>query len=154
MIYQSAGCYTEAEAEYEIASKISPRSAHPLFNLASAQIQAADDPLHRDAAIERALKTLSRALEINPASSLAHCLSGSAHMKVSAYAEAEKSFQRALHFDSRMAAARLMLADLYMRQKQWNEAIGHLNTYLDDYPNASDRSVVKQLRLEAQSHLQ
>ena len=153
MIYQQNGCYADAEAEYAFASKLSPKSAQPLVNLASVQIQAADTVDDRMFMIEQALENLKKALSLKPLSSIAHCLSGAAYAKASSYEEAEASFKRAIEFDKDMLAARLMLAKIYIMNKNWQGALEHLNVYLDDYPGAPSRSVVKEMRKEAERNL-
>jgi tetratricopeptide (TPR) repeat protein len=61
------------------------------------------------------------------------------------FEEAEKNFQHALDLDGDLAAARLLLADLYLQQKNWEAATENLRAYLDDFPFARDRSVVKHM---------
>jgi Tfp pilus assembly protein PilF len=149
LIYQEAGCYTDAEAEYSRASVLSPRSPQPLLNLASVQLRVADAPDELETMVARALDSLAKALEIRPNSALAHCLSGAAHVKASQFEEAETDFKRALDLDEDFAAARLMLANLYLHQQNWDAAIEDLEAYLEDFPSARDRSVVKGMLQEA-----
>ena len=145
VVYQQEGCFLDAEAEYKQASALSARSLQPLVNLASVQIRAADLPNQRDAMIEHAIETLRKALEIRPNSALAYCLMGAAHSRVRSYDEAEASLKRALDLDGSLAAARLLLADVHLRRENWQAAIDNLKTYLDDFPYARDRSVVKHM---------
>lgn len=150
LIFQQAGCFSDAEVEYSRASALSPRSVQPLLNLASAQIRASEVPGQFDASIAHALETLAKVLELRPSSAVAHCLIGAAKVKKDALGEAEKSFQRALELDGSMGAAQLMLANLYLRQENWEGAIEHLHEYLEDNPFAPDRSVVKKMLQEAE----
>jgi Flp pilus assembly protein TadD len=143
--FQQAGCFSDAETEYRRASELSPRSVQPLLNLASAQIRASDVPGQFDASIANALATLGKVLEIRPASAIAHCLIGAAKVKSKSYEDAEKSFLRALDLDGNLAAARLMLANLYLSQEKWDKAIEQLTEYLEDHPFAPDRGVVKRM---------
>lgn len=151
VIYQQEGCFFDAEAEYARASELSPRSPQPLLNLASVQLRAADGPGELERMTSRALETLERAIEIRPSSAVAHCLRGSAHLKANRIGEAESDFLRALEFDEGLGAARLMLANLYLRQESWDDAISNLQTYLEDFPSADDRSVVKKMLEDAKS---
>jgi len=145
LIFQQSGCYFDAETEYRRASELSPRSAQPLLNLASAQIRASDVAGQFDSSIADALDTLGKVLEIRPNSAVAHCLIGAAKVKTKSYDDAEKSFLRALELDSSLAAARLMLANLYLHQEKWGAAVEQLKQYLEDNPFAPDRSVVKKM---------
>jgi cytochrome c-type biogenesis protein CcmH/NrfG len=70
---------------------------------------------------------------------------GAAHSKVRSYEEAEASLERAIELDGSLAAARLLLADVHLRQENWQAAIDNLEMYLDDFPYARDRSVVKHM---------
>lgn len=143
VVYQQEGCFFDAEAEYKLASALSARSTQPLLNLASVQIRAADLPDQREKMIVEAIETLKRALAVRPNSALAHCLLGAAHSKARSYDEAQASLERALDLDSSLAAARLLLADVHLQRKNWDAAIENLQTYLEDFPYARDRSVVK-----------
>ena len=145
IVYQQEGCLFDAEAEYMQASALSLRSLQPLVNLASVQIRAADLPNQRNRMVERAIETLKKALEIRPTSALSYCLMGAAYSKIRSFEEAETNLLRALDLDGNLAAARLLLADLYLQQKDWQAAATNLRTYLDDFPFARDRAVVKHM---------
>jgi tetratricopeptide (TPR) repeat protein len=153
LIFQQSGCFADAETEYKRASELSPRSVQPLLNLASAQIRAADVPGQFDVSIAHALETLGKVLEIRPGSAIAHCLIGAAKVKVQSFEDAEKSFQRALDLDGDLGAARLMLANLYLRQEKWDAALEQLKEYLEDNPFAPDRGVVKRMMEGAKEKL-
>ena len=150
LLYQQEGCFFDAEPEYIRASELSPRSPQPLLNLASVQIRAADVPGQRESMVDRALNSLTKALEMRPGSAIAHCLMGAAREKTNSFEEAEKSFKRALELDADLGAARLMLANLYLQQENWDAGIENLRTYLEDFPTAPDRSVVKEMLQNAQ----
>jgi len=150
LFYQQEGCFFDAEPEYIRASELSPRSPQPLLNLASVEIRAADVPGERDKMTMRAVNSLTKALEMRPGSAIAHCLMGAVHAKTDAFEEAEKSFKRALELDADLGAARLMLANLYLQEKNWDAGIENLQTYLEDFPLAPDRSVVKEMLQNAQ----
>jgi tetratricopeptide (TPR) repeat protein len=152
LIFQQSGCFADAETEYIRASELSPRSVQPLLNLASAQIRGADVPGQFDVSLKHALETLAKVLEIRPGSAIAHCLTGAAKVKLQLFEDAEKSFQRAVELDSSLAAARLMLANLYLRQEKWQAAMEQLKQYLEDHPFAPDRGVVKRMMDGAQEN--
>jgi tetratricopeptide (TPR) repeat protein len=145
LIFQQEGCFADAEVEYTRASEISPRSVQPLINLASAQIRAADVPGQFESALSRALSTLNKAVELRPGSAIAHCLIGAAKVRLDSYDDAEKSFLQAIDLDGDFTAAQLMLANLYLHQEKWDEAIQRLKDYLKDNPLAEDRSFVKEM---------
>jgi Flp pilus assembly protein TadD len=150
VVYQQQGCFLDAEAEYMKATALSARSLQPLINLASVQIRAAELRDQRDIMIARAIETLKRAVEIRPGSALSFCLMGAAYTKIRSFDEAEKNLKKALDLDDNLSAARLLLADVYIQQKNWESATANLRAYLDDFPFAPDRSVVRQMMEEAQ----
>jgi len=145
MLYEQSGCYGDAETEYQRAGELSPRSSQPLLNLARAQIQGSEGMPDEMDQLGLALDNLTRAIELKPTSAVAHCLAGAAYERSASAEEAELSFKRALELDSNMPAARLMLAYLYMRQKDWPSTLEQLDTYLEDHPFATDRPLVKSL---------
>jgi Flp pilus assembly protein TadD len=150
LAYQDSGCYADAEAEYAVASDLSPRSVHPLLNLASAQVRQSDIPGQRDESLSRALSTLERAAKVRPGSPLVYCLIGSAQMKQENFDEAEKSLLRALEIHGSLGMARLMLANVYGKKNQWAAAAEQLENYLKENPLARDRSLVKEMLAEAE----
>ena len=145
MLYEQSGCYEDAQTEFQRAGELSPRSSQPLLNLARAQIQGSEGMPDEKGILENALENISRALALKPDSAIAHCLAGTAHERSSAPAAAEVSFKRALELDSVMPAARLMLACLYLRQKNWSASLENFDTYLDDHPYARDKALVKSI---------
>ena len=149
LIFQQEGCFTDAETEYIRASELSSRSVQPLLNLASLQIRAADVPGNRESMIARALDTLKKAQGIRPGSALSYCLAGAARVKIRAFEDAQRDFERALDLDPTLGAARLLLADLYLQQRNWDAGIENLRAYMDDFPLSQDRPVVKQMIEEA-----
>jgi cytochrome c-type biogenesis protein CcmH/NrfG len=145
MLYEQSGCYADAQTEFMTAVDLSPRSSQPLLNLARAEIQGAEGMSNETEMLSRALENLSMAIALKPSSAVAHCLAGTAYERSSSDAEAEQSFKHALELDNTMPAARLMLAHLYMRQKNWPASLENLEAYLTDHPFASDRQLVLSL---------
>ena len=150
LIFQQEGCFSDAQTEYTRASELSVRSVQPLLNLASVQIRAASIPGQRDTMIERALETLKKATAIRPDSALSYSLAGAARVQILAFEEAERNFLQALDLNPTFGPARLLLADLYLKQRDWEAGIESLETYLEDFPFATDRGVVKQMIEDAE----
>jgi len=145
LLYQQQGCFEDSASEFLRASAISPRATQPLLDLASVQLQAATVPSSRDMMVANALETLERVLRIKPTSALAYCLSGAAHARVNAFEAAEMNFKRALELDEQLAAARLMLANLYIHHGDWEAGAENLTVYLQDFPYSSDWFVVRKM---------
>ena len=97
---------------------------------------------------------LSRALQINEASSAAHLFRGRALIELSRYAEAEKELLRALALggDDGARMAHRYLGAIYIEQGETARAIASLETYLRLDPKAGDtvqiQGIIKQLRAQ------
>lgn len=149
----------EAEREYLEAAKLNPRSYAPYVNLASLHIEQAILTSDEDAKTARvllnsALANLNKALEVQPGTPLAHYLSGVVYFLTAFYEESESQFKKALSTGgSRMIAARLALAEIYIKLKEWDGVVVQLNEYLDDFPMAPNRLRVRAVRDAAAERL-
>src|SRR5262249_42796239 len=134
--YQKLQRYRDGEKEFNRARELNPRSVDPLVNLGSLFMQEAEDAnvtktrRLRGRILDQALDILEAAVKLNPRSGPAHYLLGAANYKSAFYEEAEANLKRALELDRRVSEARLMLANLYMRQKKWELALESLDAYL------------------------
>jgi len=158
-VYQRLERFRDAEKEFEKARELNPRSVQPLINLGSLYIQEAESTTSgsrrlRGRILDEALDVLETAVKLNSRSAMAYYLLGTANYKSAFYEEAETHLKRALDLDRRMAPAHLMLANLYMRQGKWAEAIGRLDAYLAESPKASDRAQVQEIRSKALQNLE
>ena len=150
-LYQKTGRFTEAEDEYRRARELNPKSADPLVNLGSLFIdEAAVYTADRNIAgkiLDDALDILEESLKMKR-SAPAYYFLGSANYRSSFYEEAELNFKRALALDSHMGASQLMLANVYIKQQKWQDALEHLDAYLTDNPSAPDRPQIETTRLK------
>ena len=147
MVYQTLGCYADAEEQYVKARELSLRTAQPLINLANLHIQATDTGRDSDRHRREARNALELAIRIKPNSAIAYCLLGFVDYSAGVYEDAEKNLNRALEIQSRMAAAQLMLANVYMRQEKWQAALDKLDEYLEQHPTAPGRGQVRSERV-------
>ncbi|HYR88350.1 MAG TPA: tetratricopeptide repeat protein [Terriglobia bacterium] len=150
-IYQKMDRYRDAEREYNSARQLNPRSSQPLENLGSLYIQEADASRKSNSSnvgklLDNGLDILDEAKKLNPRSVTAHYLLGMANYRSEFYEEAEQSFKRALELDGRMPGARLMLANLYIKLKKWENALQQLDTWLADNPKAVERAQILETR--------
>ncbi|HEY2383368.1 MAG TPA: tetratricopeptide repeat protein [Terriglobia bacterium] len=148
-LYQKTGRFTEAEDEYRRARELNPRSPDPLVNIGSLYIdEAALYTADRETAgkiLDNALDILEDALKMKR-SAPAYYFLGSANYRSSFYEEAEEDFKRSLALDSHMGASQLMLANVYIKQQKWQDALEHLDAYLNDNPSVSDRPQIEATR--------
>ena len=149
-VYQKMSRFRDAEDEYRKARMLNPRSADPLVNLGSLFLEEAEarSTEGKDVVgtiLDSALDILEESLKLKR-SALAYYFLGTAYYKSSFYDEAETNLKHALGMDPRPSAVRLVLANLYIKQKKWPDALEHLNAYLNEYPNAIDRGEVGDAR--------
>lgn len=149
LLYRSTRRYADAEAEFKRSHELNPKSDAPLSNLGSLYIEEAGLKEDKDAAgvvLDQALDSLEQAVKLNPRSASAYFLLGQANYRSSFFQEAEAAFKKGMELDPNLSAARLMLANVYLKQERWPEVLDLLDTYLKDNPKAADRASVEELR--------
>jgi predicted Zn-dependent protease len=150
LLYLFQKRYGDAENEFKRSHDLSPKSERPLVNIGSLYIEEAilkkDDREMSGMLLDEALDALELSVKLNPRSAAGYFLLGQANYRSSFYEEAEAAFKKAQDIDPKLAGARLMLANVYVKQKKWAEAVDALDTYLKDYPKATDRTSVQELR--------
>ena len=150
--YQRAGRFQDAEKEYNIAQRLEPHSAEPLVNLGSLYIQIAEQAqAKRDtptfgAALDEAVRALNLAIQIDSGSAKAYYFLGTTYYTGGQFVKAENHLIHALQIEKGMGTAELVLANVYIKQQKWAQALDYLDAYLRDNPKASDRAQVSQTR--------
>ena len=150
-IYQRQGQFRDAEQQYNIFRDLRPKSAIPLLNLATLYLQEAEANEKEGRFVigvmyDDALHMLQNAARLEPRNARVFFLLGVLFYRANSDAFAESSLNQALFFEPYLGSARLALANLYVRQKKWNEARNQLDKYLSDYPSAADRAQVQAFR--------
>jgi tetratricopeptide (TPR) repeat protein len=152
ILYQYMSRYRDGEREYMEALRINPRSVAPLVNLASLYIEEAfsyadSDPRTSRAKLNDALARLNQALAAQPGNPSAYYYTGVVYYLTSFFEESESYFKKALESgDRRMKPARLALADIYVRLREWDSVVVQLEAYLKEVPWASNRKTVLHVR--------
>jgi predicted Zn-dependent protease len=150
LLYLFEKRYADAENEFKRSHELSPKSERPLVNIGSLYIEEAtlkkDDREVSEMLLDQALDALELSVKLNPRSATGYFLLGQANYRSSFFDEAEAAFKKAQDIDPKLAGARLMLANVYVKQEKWAEAVEALDTYLKDYPKATDRTSVQELR--------
>jgi Flp pilus assembly protein TadD len=150
--YQKAGRFQDAEKEYNTAQRLEPRSIEPLVNLGSLYIQIAEQAqAKRDnptfgAALDEAVRALNLAIRVDPESAKAYYFLGTTYYTGGQFMKAEEHLIHALQLEKGMGSAELVLANVYIKQQKWAQAVEYLDAYLRDNPKAADRSQVSQTR--------
>lgn len=159
VLFHKLSQYDEAEKEYREAAKLNPRSVAPYVNLASLHIEEAVLKSPREgwsarSLLNDALSNLNKAFEIQPGAPLAHYLSGIIYYVTGFDEESESHLQKALaNGGDTMIAARLVLAEIYLRLKEWDGVVVQLDDYLEQLPFAPNRARIRSVRTAAAEKL-
>lgn len=159
-VYLEMKLFRDAEAQFNKARELRPNSAAPLVSLGSLYVQEAEASLMPEPGVaavvlpggdlnvilDDARDVLEEAIKMKPDASFAYYLMGIAEMRGAGYASAEKNLRKALEIEPRLRWARIALANLYMKQDKWNEAIAEFDAYLNEFTKVSNRSEVQQAR--------
>jgi Flp pilus assembly protein TadD len=143
--------FRDAEKQYRIAKELNPSAQQPLVNLAILFITESDSRRSegRDVygkLLDDAMDSLDAAIKIRPGSATAHFYLGTAYYKSEFYKEAEQSLKKACELDSTMSVARLMLVNVYLKQKRWNDLLEQIDIFIKQNPNAKERKPMEDLR--------
>jgi len=158
LLYLFEKRYTDAESEFRRSHELSPKSERPLVNIGSLYIEEAvlkkDDREVSGMLLDQALDALELSVKLNPRSATGYFLLGQANYRSAFFEEAEAAFKKAQDIDPKLAGARLMLANIYVKQQKWAAAVDALDRYLKDYPKATDRTSVQELRERVAKNLE
>ena len=150
-LYQVMKRYPEAEKEYLRARELNSKSVQTLINLGMIYIQESEalkgegeDAIGK--LLDQALDVLEEAVKLGPRSAMAYYFLGAANYKSSFFEEAEAALKKARELNPNLSAARLILANVYVKQNRWQDVLDNLSAYLQENPNANDRAAVEEMR--------
>ena len=134
--------FGEAQSQFEAAIKDNQNDAEARFNLANVLLLT---QRYDDAAVE-----IQEGFKRQPVSAFGQFLQGSLYSHTDQPELAERSLLTALNLDPKMSQAYLQLVNLYLKQRRPSDAIGKLETYLKEFPDAQfsqkARELLKQLQ--------
>jgi tetratricopeptide (TPR) repeat protein len=151
-LYQKAQRFQDAEKEYNASLQLDPKSSEPLLNLGSLYLQIAEQAqAKRDAqafpaALDGAVRALNQAIQLQPDSAKAYSLLGTVYYTGGQFPRAEEHLTHALQLEKGMGQAELGLANVYIKQQKWKQALEYLDAYLKDNPKTADREQIQQTR--------
>jgi len=150
-LYQGMDRYRDAEKQYNLARNLSPLAVAPLLNLAVLYLQEAEanekeGPFVTGVMFDDSLHVLQDASRLDPRNPRIYYLLGILFYRTHSYRYAEVSFNEALAIDARFVATRLALANVYIRQQKWKDALDQFDKYLAENPQAADREQVEAIR--------
>jgi tetratricopeptide (TPR) repeat protein len=150
-VYQGMDRYRDAEKQYNMARNLSPGSVAPLINLGVLYLQEAEanekeGPFVTGVMYDDSLHSLQDANRVDPRNPTVYYLLGVLFYRAHSYRFAEASFNEAISIDVHVGPARLALANVYIRQQKWKEALDQFDKYLAENPKAADRTQVEAVR--------
>jgi tetratricopeptide (TPR) repeat protein len=138
----------DAQSQFEAAISANQNDAQARFNLANVLLLT---QRYNDAAVE-----LQEGFKRQPVSAFGQFLRGSLYSHTDQPELAEKSLLTALNLEPTMSQAYLQLVNLYLQQKRTSDAVGELQTYLKEFPEAQfsqkARDLLKRLQANASSN--
>jgi len=151
LLYQAAKRYRDAEREFQRARELNRKNVQPLTNLGILYIEESDARKSEGEEVvgkllDQALDTLEQAVKVDPRSVASYYYLGSANYKSSFFPEAEAALKRALDLSPSMSSVRLMLVNVYVKEKKWRAVLQNLDAYLEENPKASDRAAIEEMR--------
>jgi superkiller protein 3 len=138
LAYKQAGRFEDAEGAFLRAHELNDSNADPLVNLTSLYIDE-NKP-------DRAVETGEEAVKKNSRSASAFFNLGMALYKLAMLDRAENALKKALELAPKMAAVRLMLANVYLKARNRDKLMEQLNAYLDENPQGEMRQTVEEMR--------
>jgi tetratricopeptide (TPR) repeat protein len=136
--YQDAGRMDDAENEFLRAHYLNESSADPLVNLTSLYLDENKPDL--------AVTTGEEAVKTNSRSASAFFNLGLALYKLARLDKAEAALKKALELAPKMAQVRLMLANVYLKLRHYDNLMDQLDSYLKENPKGEQRKEVEEMR--------
>jgi tetratricopeptide (TPR) repeat protein len=136
--YRDAGRKDDAEKEFLKAHELNKNDPDPLINLTGLYLDK-NDP-------GRAVETGEQAVKANSHSAPAFFSLGMALYKYSQLERAEAALKKALELAPKMFQARLMLANVYLKEQRYDNLMDQLDHYLAENPNGEQRQAVEDMR--------
>lgn len=152
-VYQGMDRFRDAEKQYNMSRNLSPGSVAPLINLGVLYLQEAEanekeGPFVTGVMYDDSLHCLQDASRVDPRNPTVYYLLGVLFYRARSYRFAEASFNEAISIDVHVGPARLALANVYIRQQKWKEALDQFDKYLAENPKAADRAKVEAVRVK------
>ena len=166
-IYLEMKRFRDAEAQYNKARELRPNSAAPLVSLGALYVQEAEVSIHPEPGIagtivpgenlavilDDASSILEAAIKLKPDASFAYYLLGVAQIRGGSYVKAEQSLRKSLELEGQLRWARIALANIYMKQRKWKEAVAEFDAYLEQFKKVSNRGEVEEKRKKVVAQL-
>lgn len=158
--YEEIQRYTDAEKEYRRALELKPDGMRAIMSLGRLLVLVSDDMINAAAAqdtitpiLEQAHEVLTAALKRDPTSAMASYLIGAVDFRLASYGDAEKELKHALQLDTTIFPARIMLVNVFVAQKLWDQALDHLDQFILENPRSPYRTQAMETRASVVRHM-
>ncbi len=158
-VQQEAKQYEGAEQALRKAIALKPTAAEPVIDLGAVLLDMAN-ALGQGGSTEKAITAyanaaavLKDAIEKAPWSSDAFYYLGSAQYKLDQLSDAESSLRTALERSNPRQDARLMLVNVYVKQRRYANALEQLDSYLAAVPDSAQRQAAEEMKAKIQAEL-
>jgi Tfp pilus assembly protein PilF len=138
VVYKGVGRTGDAETEFIKAHELNRTNLEPLLNLTALYL----DQNKPDSAVS----TGEEAVKANSRSAPAFLNLGIALYKAAMPDRAEVALKRALELAPKMASIRLMLANVYLKLRRYDNVLEQLDTYIAENPHGEQLQAVTQMR--------
>jgi Flp pilus assembly protein TadD len=138
--YRQAGRFEDAEREFLKAHELNAAGVQPLVNLTTLYLEENDSV--------SAVRVGEQAVRANSRSAPAFFTLGVALYKAAQLDRAEAALKRALDLAPKMANVRLMLANVYMKLRRYDNTLEQLNAYITENPNGQQLKDAMQMRTQ------
>jgi tetratricopeptide (TPR) repeat protein len=138
--YREAGRTDDAEREFLQAHELNSTNIEPLLNLTTLYLDE-NKP-------DRAVNTSEEAVKTNGRSAPAFFNLGIALYKAAMLDRAEVALKKALELAPKMAAVRLMLANVYLKLRRYDNVLEQLNSYIAENPHGEQLQAASHMREE------
>jgi tetratricopeptide (TPR) repeat protein len=129
LAYKEMGRLDDAEQEFLTAHKLNSTNVDPLLSLMALYLDKND--------LDRAVTTGEQAVKANSHSAFAFFSLGVALYKSAQLDRAETALKRALDLAPKMGGIRLMLANVYLKLRQYDSTLDQLNHYIAENPKGN-----------------
>src|SRR5262245_16023392 len=136
--YREAGRDNDAESEFLLAHELNSTAVEPLLNLSRLYLDENEN--------ERADSLGEQAVKTNARSAPAFFNLGMALYKAAMLDRAESALERALELAPKMANARLLLANVYLKLRRYDNTLDQLNKYIAENPHGNQVQAAQQMR--------
>ena len=157
--YERLGRQDEAIGRFEIAMELNPNAPEPVLSLGILYLQDTDRQLgesnteEAQASFEKSFGYLEEAVERDATSAIAQYYFGVALFKTGQNEQALDRLNRALALNEQLYSVRLMLANVYLAERDSEAALDQLETYISEYPDSPQREPVERMKAELEQQL-